>query len=212
MLGNGQPATSPHQQTVPIASVAKVMTALLTLTHYPLSATQSGFTVTVTTAEAQAEAKDAAEGQFVVAVEDGEQLTERQLLEGLLIPSGNNIAQVFAGSVAGSDARFVTEMNAEAKALGLIPGLPSSGIGVRSLRRPSPHVNVPPAPVGWPGAQLRTDETHDVVHMNPEAGQRTVVLGVAEGKDPAVRSCDPVAPGIGCGQADDVIRRHAEAR
>jgi len=54
-----------------------------------------------------------------VAVEDGEQLTERQLLEGLLIPSGNNIAQVLAGSVAGSDARFVTEMNAEAKALGL---------------------------------------------------------------------------------------------
>src|SRR6185437_7410866 len=119
VLGNAEPAASPYQQPVPIASVAKVMTALLTLTRYPLSAGQSGFVVTVTTAQARAEAEDAAQGQSVVTVHGGEQLTERQLLEGLLIPSGNNIARVLAGYVAGSDAQFVAYMNAEAKALGL---------------------------------------------------------------------------------------------
>ncbi len=87
MLGSGRPAASPHEQPVPIASLAKVMTAYLTLEPYPLSGPHDGFTITVT--EAQVEAQD----QSVVAVQAGEQLIERQLLEALLIPSGNNIAR-----------------------------------------------------------------------------------------------------------------------
>jgi D-alanyl-D-alanine carboxypeptidase (penicillin-binding protein 5/6) len=91
------------------------MTAYLTLKHYPLSGAQDGFTITVTGDQAQAEA----EGQSVVAVRAGEQLTERQLLEALLIPSGNNIARMLATEVAGSETRFLAEMNAEARALGM---------------------------------------------------------------------------------------------
>lgn len=55
----------------------------------------------------------------VVAVQAGEQLTERQLLEALLIPSGNNIAWRLAAQVAGGDTVFLAEMNAEARALGM---------------------------------------------------------------------------------------------
>ena len=55
-----------------------------------------------------------AEHQSTVAVGAGEQLTERQLLEALLIPSGNNIARILAAQVAGSETSFVAEMNAEA--------------------------------------------------------------------------------------------------
>ena len=119
MLGNGRPAASPHEQPAPIASLAKVMTAYLTLERYPLSGAQDGFTITVTAAQAQAEAQDAAQDQSDVAVQAGEQLTERQLLEALLIPSGNNIAQMLAAQVAGSETRFIAEMNAEARALGM---------------------------------------------------------------------------------------------
>jgi D-alanyl-D-alanine carboxypeptidase (penicillin-binding protein 5/6) len=54
-----------------------------------------------------------------VAVAAGEQLTERQLLEALLIPSGNNIAEILAAQVARSETSFVAEMNAEARALGM---------------------------------------------------------------------------------------------
>jgi D-alanyl-D-alanine carboxypeptidase (penicillin-binding protein 5/6) len=115
VLGDGRPAASPHERPAPIASLAKVMTAYLTLEHYPLSGGQDGFTITVTEDQAQAEAQ----GQSVVAVRAGEQLTERQLLEALLIPSGNNIARMLATGVAGSEARFVAEMNAEARALGM---------------------------------------------------------------------------------------------
>jgi D-alanyl-D-alanine carboxypeptidase (penicillin-binding protein 5/6) len=115
VLGDGRPAVSPHEQPAPIASLAKVMTAYLTLKHYPLSGAQDGFTITVPEDQAQAEAH----GQSVVAVRAGEQLTERQLLEGLLIPSGNNIARMLAARVAGSEPRFLAEMNAEARALGM---------------------------------------------------------------------------------------------
>ncbi len=90
MLGDGHPAASPHQQPIPIASLAKVMTAYLTLKHYPLSGAQNGFTITVTAPQAQEQAHDAAENQSSVAVAAGEQLTERQLLQALPIASGNN--------------------------------------------------------------------------------------------------------------------------
>jgi D-alanyl-D-alanine carboxypeptidase (penicillin-binding protein 5/6) len=119
VLGNGSPAASPHQQPVPIASLAKVMTAYLVLERYPLSGAEQGFTTTVTAAQAQAQADDAADGQSVVAVRAGEPLTERQLLEALLIPSGNNIAAMLADRVAGGDTRLVAAMNAEARALGM---------------------------------------------------------------------------------------------
>ncbi len=115
MLGNGRPAASPREQPAPIASLAKVMTAYLTLARYPLSGAQDGFTITITEDQAQAEAQ----GQSVVSVRAGEQLTERQLLEALLIPSGNNIARMLATVVAGSETRFVAEMNAEAHGLGM---------------------------------------------------------------------------------------------
>jgi serine-type D-Ala-D-Ala carboxypeptidase (penicillin-binding protein 5/6) len=118
-LGNGRPAASPGQQPVPIASLAKVMTAYLVLKRYPLSAGQDGFTLSVSAADAEDVAQDRAERQSVVAVQAGEQLTERQLLEALLIPSGNNIARMLSEAVAGSETSFVGEMNGEARALGM---------------------------------------------------------------------------------------------
>jgi serine-type D-Ala-D-Ala carboxypeptidase (penicillin-binding protein 5/6) len=119
MLGNDRPSAGPHQQPAPIASLAKVMTAYLTLERHPISGEQEGVSVTVTAADARAAAEDAARNQSTVAVRAGEQLTERQLLQALLIPSGNNIASVLAAEVAGSEARFIAEMNAEAGALGM---------------------------------------------------------------------------------------------
>jgi D-alanyl-D-alanine carboxypeptidase (penicillin-binding protein 5/6) len=116
--GNAQPAASLNEQPAPSASLAKLMTAYLTLKSYPLSGAQDGFTITVTAAQAQAEAQDAAQDQSVAAVRAGEQLTERQLLEALLILSGNNIAQMLA-QVAGSETPFIAEMNDKARALGM---------------------------------------------------------------------------------------------
>jgi serine-type D-Ala-D-Ala carboxypeptidase (penicillin-binding protein 5/6) len=115
VLGDGRPDASPHERPAPIASLAKVMTAYLTLERYPLGGAEKGFTVTVTEADARAQGQD----QSVVAVRAGEGLTERQLLEALLIPSGNNIARMLAAREAGRERSFVDEMNAQARALGM---------------------------------------------------------------------------------------------
>jgi D-alanyl-D-alanine carboxypeptidase (penicillin-binding protein 5/6) len=102
-----------------IASVAKVMTAFLVLRDHPLRGGTGGPQIAVRPADVAVYRADKAAGQSVVAVRAGERLTERQALEGLLLPSGNNIATLLARWDAGSDSAFLTKMNALARALGL---------------------------------------------------------------------------------------------
>jgi D-alanyl-D-alanine carboxypeptidase (penicillin-binding protein 5/6) len=103
----------------PIASVAKVMTAYVVLRDHPLRGRGGEPQITVTRADAAAYRADKTAGQSVVVVRAGERLTERQALEGLLLPSGNNIATLLAGWDAGSERGFVAKMNADARVLGL---------------------------------------------------------------------------------------------
>jgi len=104
---------------VPIASLAKIMTANIVLRDRPLPAAGAGPVITVAAADAAAYARDQRQGQSVVQVAAGEKLTERQALEAMLIPSGNNIAALLARWDAGSEAAFVAKMNARARQLGL---------------------------------------------------------------------------------------------
>jgi D-alanyl-D-alanine carboxypeptidase (penicillin-binding protein 5/6) len=103
----------------PMASVAKVMTALVVVADHPLSAAEQGPVLTVTDADFANYQREATDGQSVVAVRVGETLSERQLLDGLLIPSGNNFADILAGWDAGSITAFVAKMNSRAADLGM---------------------------------------------------------------------------------------------
>jgi D-alanyl-D-alanine carboxypeptidase (penicillin-binding protein 5/6) len=111
--------TSGNEQPVPMASVAKVMTALVVLADKPLNGSDSGPSITITDIDVQAYQADLAQKQSVVAVQAGEQLTETQALEAMLIPSGNNIAETLARWDAGTIPAFVAKMNKRAKDLGL---------------------------------------------------------------------------------------------
>ncbi len=104
---------------VPIASVAKVMTAYLILADHPLAAGQSGPSLTVRRADVALYRHEAAIGESVLPVRAGERLTEREALEGLLLPSGNNVALMLARWDSGGEAAFVARMNATARTLGL---------------------------------------------------------------------------------------------
>jgi serine-type D-Ala-D-Ala carboxypeptidase (penicillin-binding protein 5/6) len=119
VLGNGRPVVSPHQQPVPIASVAKVMTAYLVLKHYPLRAGDSGPRFVVSQDDVEDTETRHHEGQSVVDVRAGEQLTERDALMAILLPSANNVSLLVARQVSGSVASFVAEMNRTARALGM---------------------------------------------------------------------------------------------
>jgi D-alanyl-D-alanine carboxypeptidase (penicillin-binding protein 5/6) len=115
--GVGYPESSGSFGRVPIASVAKVMTAYLTLLEHPLGPGAQGFTITITPAEVAEEEWRASLSQSVLPVRAGERLTERQALEALLLPSANNVAALLAVHDAGSIDAFLTRMNSTARAL-----------------------------------------------------------------------------------------------
>jgi D-alanyl-D-alanine carboxypeptidase (penicillin-binding protein 5/6) len=118
--GLGMLAESNHDVVPrPIASVAKIMTAVVVLDAKPLLPGQEGPSIVVTDADLASFQRRDAEGESTVKVAVGETLSERQALEGLLIPSGNNISELLGRWVAGSPEAFVKSMNAKAAALGL---------------------------------------------------------------------------------------------
>ncbi len=119
--GAGILAAHGGNQPRPIASLAKIMTAYLILRDHPLRPGQAGPRLAVTAAGVAAYRRDQNQGQSVVKVVAGEKLTEWQALAALLIPSGNNIADLLAAWDAGSLPSFVSKMNAQARSLGL-PG------------------------------------------------------------------------------------------
>jgi D-alanyl-D-alanine carboxypeptidase (penicillin-binding protein 5/6) len=117
--GQSEIQAGPNQHAAPIASVAKVMTAYLVLRDHPLRLGQDGPTITLTAADVADADRRRGQQESVVPVAAGEQLTERQALQALLLPSANNIAAALARWGAGSVDRFVARMNATARALGM---------------------------------------------------------------------------------------------
>lgn len=117
--GAGDVGTFGEQKPVPIASVAKVMTAYVILKEHPLKKGESGPTVEIdakTVADGTSENESRIEGLTA-----GSRYGQQDLLKMLMIPSANNIARLLARWDTGSDseAAFVAKMNAEAKALGM---------------------------------------------------------------------------------------------
>src|SRR4029453_9378250 len=96
-----------QHRRLPVAATTKIMTALLALRALPRNAL-----VTVPPAATR-----------VPLVKEGLRPRERvrawKLFYGLLLYSGNDDAAALALATAGSRTAFVTEMNAEARALGL---------------------------------------------------------------------------------------------
>jgi D-alanyl-D-alanine carboxypeptidase (penicillin-binding protein 5/6) len=95
------------------------MTAYLVLRDHPLRSGEDGPTITLNDADVADTDRRRRQRESVVSIAVGEQLTERQALQALLLPSANNIAAVLARWDAGSVDRFVAGMNAAARSLGM---------------------------------------------------------------------------------------------
>jgi D-alanyl-D-alanine carboxypeptidase (penicillin-binding protein 5/6) len=119
VAGVGLMGYTRNERSVPIASVTKIMTAYLVLKDHPLVG-DGGGPVFVMTPKDHAAWIDASEaGDSNIEVLAGERLDERQLLQALMIPSADNIADYLANWDAGSVPAFVAKMNAAAQMLGL---------------------------------------------------------------------------------------------
>lgn len=94
-------------QKMPIASLVKIMTALVTIEHKNLSD------------YATVDSKADSVGENEMGISEGEAYTTEELLYGLLLNSGNDAAYCLAENVAGSEEEFVRWMNRKAGELGL---------------------------------------------------------------------------------------------
>lgn len=92
---------------LPIASTTKMMTAYVSLHELPL------------TKIVRAAPYTPIYGESLLGLRPGQRISVRDLLYGLILRSGNDAAYDLARAAAGSEARFVRQMNMRAAALGL---------------------------------------------------------------------------------------------
>jgi serine-type D-Ala-D-Ala carboxypeptidase (penicillin-binding protein 5/6) len=108
-------------RVLPIASLTKMMTALLVARHV-----RPGKKVRVTRQAL------AYKGSGVGLFKLGRRIGVETMLNGLLLPSGNDAAIALAQRVSGTEPRFVALMNREARAMGLTCTRFSSPDGFRN--------------------------------------------------------------------------------
>jgi serine-type D-Ala-D-Ala carboxypeptidase (penicillin-binding protein 5/6) len=93
--------------SLPVASTTKLMTAYVAMRDLPLDRI------------VRAAPYDPEYGESLMGLRAGERISVRDLLYGLILRSGNDAAHTLAIAAAGSEARFVAQMNRYAAALGL---------------------------------------------------------------------------------------------
>jgi D-alanyl-D-alanine carboxypeptidase len=96
------------QATLPIASVTKIMTALIVVQHVRPSDTALITPQVVHFV-----------GSGIGLLPLGKRVSVETLLYGLMLPSGNDAAIALAQRVAGTQQRFIAMMNSEARSMGL---------------------------------------------------------------------------------------------
>lgn len=101
------------------ASIAKLITVLTVLQKHPLSAGQAGPTLTINADDVAIYAKYYNEDGSNVEVQQGEQLSEYQMIEAMLLPSGNNIADSLAIWAFGSLSSYKTAAQQYVKSIGM---------------------------------------------------------------------------------------------
>jgi len=118
-LGYNVLATHGGEQPLPTASTIKVLTALAVLRQKPLVRDGGGPLITLTQEDVDSYNKYVAQDGSVVQVAVGEQISEYQALQAMLLPSANNMAETLARWAFGSIAAYCTYAQDLARSLGM---------------------------------------------------------------------------------------------
>lgn len=104
--------------SVPIASVTKVVTALVVLDAKPLGGDEQGPSIAFTQKDVDIWNQVIAEGGSWAPVQAGSSLTEKEALTAMLLPSANNYAISLTNWAYGSQSAYVDAANKWLKAKG----------------------------------------------------------------------------------------------
>lgn len=119
VAGTGVVDTYGTQTPKPTASTAKLITALTVLKIKPLQPGESGPIITLTQNDFNIYKDYLDEQGSITPVAAGEQISEYQMLEAMLLPSANNMADSLAIWVYGSLPNYSAAANKYVKSLGL---------------------------------------------------------------------------------------------
>ncbi|MEU5438579.1 D-alanyl-D-alanine carboxypeptidase [Streptomyces sp. NPDC020719] len=109
-----------EEKPVPIASVTKSMTAYIIMRDHPMKPGSKGASIPVDKlAEKEGGYNKTGDESTVDTIKAGQNLSQKDALSAVMIPSANNVARLLARWDAGSEAAFVKKMNDTAKELGM---------------------------------------------------------------------------------------------
>ncbi|MEU2181964.1 D-alanyl-D-alanine carboxypeptidase family protein, partial [Streptomyces thermolilacinus] len=114
--GVGVVGTYGPQQPAPTASVAKAMTAYVILRDHPIKDKDAGPKLVI---DQKTEDQASNPDWSTAPVKKGQEYTQGELLQLLMVRSANNVAHFLARWDAGSEEAFIKKMNAAAKELGM---------------------------------------------------------------------------------------------
>lgn len=117
--GYGLLATHGNQAPVSIASVSKIITALAVLKDKPLAVGEQGPTITISQTDFDSYNNYYLHGGSVAQVAVGEQISEYQALEAMLLPSANNMADTLARWSFGSLDAYTAYADKMVESMGL---------------------------------------------------------------------------------------------
>ncbi len=104
---DGVLASAGTADPLPIASITKVITALVVLEEHPLEVGEAGPMATFTAVDEQFYADQVAQDGIVAPVAAGQTMSERNMLDLALMASANNYAQSVATWAFGSESAYV---------------------------------------------------------------------------------------------------------
>jgi serine-type D-Ala-D-Ala carboxypeptidase (penicillin-binding protein 5/6) len=123
---------------LPIASITKIITALVVLQKDPLGINDQGPNILFTQADEAIYKSYRARGGDVYPIRVGASLTERQVLTIALVPSANNYARALADWAYGSEAAFLPVANAWLTSHGLASTTLTDSIGLNPQNTSTP--------------------------------------------------------------------------
>jgi D-alanyl-D-alanine carboxypeptidase (penicillin-binding protein 5/6) len=136
---DGVLAANGDQQPVPIASITKVVTALVVLAAKPLAGDDAGPDITFTDADLDFYYDAIAENGTVAPVVPGMVLTQREAFEAMLLPSANNYSVSLAVWAYGSVDAYLAAAAEFLSANGLTGTTvaDTSGLSAQSMSTPA---------------------------------------------------------------------------
>ena len=141
---HGVLASSKNESPRPIASMAKVILALAIMEKQPFGQGETGKTYIFTEQDVKNLNSQIADNGSVLPVLIGQELTEYQALQRILIASDNNVADKMTRDIFGSEEAYLSYANKMLKKMGLSQTTVAdpSGLSPQTLSTPSEMVEL----------------------------------------------------------------------